>query len=79
MISGAMAATTSSMQSDLAGMNLDDGQPAEDKTPPPKMTIERSAIVAEVREREKAGKGNISLVVVGACSRPLFLRTVFSR
>ena len=66
---------TTSMADDLAGMNLDktDGEDEQAASLPlPKMTMERSAILKEVREQEKDGKGgSISLVVIGKSARVL--------
>lgn len=61
------------MADDLAGMNLgDDKEDSAAALPLPKMTMERSAILEEVREKEKEGKGGaISLVVIGECTLSL--------
>jgi len=56
---------------DLGGEDQEESASAS--LPLPKMTMERSAILKEVREKEKDGKGgSISLVVIGESFKPSF-------
>ncbi|KAG8967151.1 Hsp70 suppressor, GTPase facilitates ribosomal subunit dissociation, partial [Tulasnella sp. 427] len=65
------AAQQSQLQSDMAGLNLEqeDDQPVEETLPPPKMALSREKVLEEARKaldgKNGDGKKGLSLVIIG--------------